>query len=245
MQFEVQNKRFAVVQRCRSCLLAWFGFQFDQLLTERKHELLSNARGTVVEIGPGTGNNLRYLVSGVDWIGIEPNRFMHKHLLTALDRTGIRGRIVNGCAESIPVPTGSVDVVISTLVLCSVSDPAQSLAEIRRILKPEGYFVFIEHTAGQFGSWLLRLQRLVRPLWAIIGDGCCPDREIDVMIKCAGFKITTCDMFTLKGASFLTPYHIAGQAIKTAFTMKENQTKEECVILARETCEKDNCRGFA
>lgn len=223
-----------LVQRIRARLLARFGYGVDRLLEKKKWGLLSDKRGTVLEIGPGTGTNLRYLVSDVNWIGVEPNQFMYRHLYAALDSVNIRGKIVGGNAESIPIKSNYADVVICTFVLCSVKNPTKTLAEIQRVLKTEGLFIFIEHVAAKQGSRLRMLQEVISPLWRIIGDGCYPNREIDKMIIDSGFKMIECNKFDLHGSSIITPNHIIGQAINGTSEMINMEDKKMFQLTTKE-----------
>ena len=113
-----------------------------------RRKLLGGLAGTVLEIGPGTGINLAYLPDRVYWLGLEPNPHLHPWLETALRQRGVLGEVLLGQAEEIPLPQESVDAVVATLVLCSVEDPRRALAEILRVLRPGGRFVFLEHVAA-------------------------------------------------------------------------------------------------
>ncbi|KHG66617.1 methyltransferase [Thermus sp. 2.9] len=177
-----------------------------------RRKLLGGLAGTVLEIGPGTGVNLAYLPDGVYWIGLEPNPYFHPHLRRALSLRGLSGDVLLGQAEAIPLPEGSVEAVVATLVLCSVEDPRRALAEILRVLKPGGRFVFLEHVAAPRGSGLRWAQDLLCPLWAFLGDGCHPNRETLALIREAGFA-------RVEAASFALPLplvapHVAGVAWK-------------------------------
>lgn len=177
-----------------------------------RRRLLGDLAGTVLEIGPGTGVNLAYLPDGVYWIGLEPNPYFHPHLRRALSLRGLSGDALLGQAEAIPLPEGSVEAVVATLVLCSVEDPRRALAEILRVLKPGGRFVFLEHVAAPRGSGLRWAQDLLCPLWAFLGDGCHPNRETLALIREAGFA-------RVEAASFALPLplvapHVAGVAWK-------------------------------
>ena len=177
-----------------------------------RRRLLGDLAGTVLEIGPGTGGNLAYLPDGVYWIGLEPNPYFHPHLRWALSLRGLSGDVLLGQAEAIPLPEGSVEAVVATLVLCSVEDPRRALAEILRVLKPEGRFVFLEYVAAPRGSGPRWAQDLLCPLWAFLGDGCHPNRETLALIREAGFA-------RVEAASFALPLplvapHVAGVAWK-------------------------------
>ena len=108
--------------------------------------------------------------------------------------------------------------MISTLVLCSVPDPATVLEEIQRVLKPGGRFVFLEHVAAPRSSPLRRRQRMLRPLWQFCADGCTVDREIDALIRGAGFADVTIEAFDAPpeaSPAFVSP-HVSGVAVVDA-----------------------------
>jgi len=176
----------------------------------RKQELFADVAGTVVEIGPGTGVNVPYLPNGIQWIGLEPNPHMHDLLRPKLDGRDIDADVHAAPAQSTGLPGDSADVVISTLVLCSVPDVGDALREIRRILKPGGTFRFIEHVAAEPGHWLRYVQKGIRPVWRPVADGCCPDRETGALIDQAGFAEVRCERFDA-GVPVVSP-HIIGTA---------------------------------
>jgi SAM-dependent methyltransferase len=196
--------------------LAWFmarsNGKYDAMVQDRKRELLSGLSGTLVEIGSGTGPNLRYLPGGIRIVGVEPNRFMHPHFLRAARDRDRRVHLVQGDAEALPFPDESVEAVLSTLVLCSVPGLDRALKEIHRILKPGGRFIFVEHVGAAPGSWLRRVQRCVRPVWRAVGDGCEPDRDTDRNLLRAGFREVRLERFDVP-LPLVSP-HIAGVADK-------------------------------
>lgn len=180
-------RRHAWYQRLHAWALSKGNARYERAIHGAKQGLLGGLSGDVLEIGPGAGASLGYLDKRVRWTGIEPNAFAHGYLAEAAARHGIEARILEGVAERLPVPDASVDAVISSLVLCTVGDPAAALAEIRRVLKPGGRFVFIEHVAAPEGTWLRRVQRWMRRPQAVLGDGCAPDRDTLAAIESAGF----------------------------------------------------------
>lgn len=186
----------------------------NRLLGARKQALFAGLRGTVLEIGPGTGANLPFLPPDVRWIGVEPNPYMHRYLREKAARLGREVEIRCGTAEHLDLPDESVDAVIATLVLCSVDDVTQSLREIWRVLKPDGQFVFIEHVAAPRGTLLRRLQELVQPVWSVIADGCHPDRETWVALEQAGFRDLRYERFELAVPLRIIAPCIAGVAVK-------------------------------
>jgi ubiquinone/menaquinone biosynthesis C-methylase UbiE len=186
--------------------------RYGALVETRKRRLLSDLTGTLVEIGPGTGPNLRFLPKKLRVVGVEPNPFMHRHFLEEARAEGRSAHLVQGVAESLPFPDQSIDTVLSTLVLCSVGRLDQVLDEVLRVLKPGGKFIFVEHVAAPEGSWLRRVQRFIRPAWRRIGDGCEPDRTMEEDLLRAGFRDVSFDRFALP-LPIVSP-HIAGVAEK-------------------------------
>ncbi|MES3630955.1 MAG: class I SAM-dependent methyltransferase [Longimonas sp.] len=182
-----------------------------RVYADRKTHLLSGLHGTVVEIGPGTGLNLAYLKRDITYIGLEPNPHLHMAIRTQMHTQGISGRVLERPVEANALPPRSADVVISTLVLCSVPDVQAALASIRRLLRPSGRFIFIEHIADTPGSCHHALQEGITPFWKRCFDGCHPNRRTDHAISQAGFKRVKQDHFTVD-VPIVRP-HCAGYAI--------------------------------
>lgn len=176
-----------------------------------KTRLLGGLHGTVVEIGPGTGLNLAYLNRDVTYIGLEPNRHLHAHIRAQMRTHGIDGRVLEAPIEGAVLPPQSADVVISTLVLCSVPNVSEALASIRRLLRPGGRFVFIEHIAAEAHSWPRLVQEGITPLWHRCFDGCHPNRATDRAIRQAGFQEVAMTHFSV-GVPVIRP-HCAGYAV--------------------------------
>lgn len=195
--------------------LARFNGAYEKSVAQQKQRLFSNLAGTVVEIGPGTGANLRFLTPGkLSWTGVDPNPFMEDYLRKEATRLGIPIEFRLGTAEHLPFADASVDVVISTLVLCSTADQEQALKEILRVLKPAGRLIFIEHVAAPRGTRLRTLQNLITPFWKQLGDGCHPNRETWVQLERAGFAKLSYERMNIP-ALLVTP-HIVGEASKPA-----------------------------
>lgn len=188
----------------------------DQIYGDVKKDLLQDASGLVVEIGAGTGSNLPYLPEYVSWIGIEPNPYMHKFVYQKAAYLKREVQLQAGYAEAMNFEAGSVDVVISTLVLCTVKDQHAVLNEIMRILRPGGKFLYIEHVAAKPGTMLRSIQRSIRPFWKLVADGCNPDRDTGAAIEAAGFSEVSMQFFEPKvplTIRLIKP-HIMGVAIK-------------------------------
>ncbi len=199
-------------QRAHAWLMFRVSGRYERLVGNRKRELLGALDGDVLEIGPGTGPNLRYLRAEVRWTGVEPNPYMHAYLRRAAGALGREVALHEGGAESLPLGDGTVDAVVSTLVLCSVRRPEEALREVWRVLKPGGRFVFLEHVAAARGSTRRRWQRILRPVWRMASGGCRLDQDTLALIHAAGFREVRVERFALP----LGPVgaQIAGHALK-------------------------------
>ena len=182
-------------------------------LGEIKQALLGNLNHKVLEIGPGAGANLAYYSNKIDWIGIEPNPYMHPYLEKEAQKHALSQiKLLQGTAEDLPVEDESIDTVVTTYVLCSVKDLDRSLQEIKRILKPGGKFIFIEHVAGECGTWTRRVQDGIEPVWKIIFDNCHPNRETWKSLENSGWEIVSYQQFQVS-FPIVSP-HIAGMVRK-------------------------------
>jgi ubiquinone/menaquinone biosynthesis C-methylase UbiE len=146
-------------------------------MAARRATLLADAHGTVLEIGAGTGSNLAAYPAVDRLLLTEPAPTMRGLLTRRVTRDQADAVVVDAGAAALPVPSGSVDTVVSTMVLCTVPDMDAALAEVARVLRPDGRFLFIEHVGAPNGSTLRRWQeRLVEP-WAAFAMGCRCDRD--------------------------------------------------------------------
>src|SRR5437016_3098075 len=131
------------------------------VLRDHRKALLGPVRGRVIEIGGGTGANLPFYSEGVEELVItEPEEPMARRLERKLADHRLPVRVVRAPAEKLPLDDGSFDFAVSTLVLCTVDDPEQALGEIRRLLKPDGTLLFIEHVRSddpRLARWQDRL----------------------------------------------------------------------------------------
>lgn len=171
--------------------------------------LLAALTGTILEIGPGRGVNVPHYRRDVDWIGLEPAVRKHRSIQAAA-RSAQRQVIVHaGTAEAIPLPDASVDGVVATFVLCSVSDPDRCLQEIRRVLRPRSPFVFLEHVGAPEGSFSRRLQNG----WARLRLAQCrPNRDTARLIEDGGFADVSYTRTELRALGVRVPV-IRGTAI--------------------------------
>jgi ubiquinone/menaquinone biosynthesis C-methylase UbiE len=189
-------------QKSASAERRWMG--------ERRRRLLAGARGAVLEIGGGTGANLAHY-RNVDRVTIaEPDPFMRNRIGPKLDEARVPVEVSAAGAEALPYPDGSFDTVVSTLVLCTVPDQEAALDEVRRVLRPGGRLLFIEHVraAGSAARWQDRLE----PLWRRLLGGCHPNRDTVAAIEEAGFEIETFESFYPPDPLSALMPHVQGSA---------------------------------
>jgi SAM-dependent methyltransferase len=185
-----------------------FAAMYDRMLasTERdglaahRAALVAQARGDVIEIGGGTGANLPYYGDGVGSLTItEPETPMAKRLRRSIAERAPDALFLRAPAEDLPFADDSFDVAVSTLVLCTVDDQPRALRELRRVLRPGGRLLFIEHVRSDDPK-LARWQDRMLPLNVRVGHGCHCNRPTLDGIRDAGFDVTELEHDTLKHA---------------------------------------------
>jgi len=179
-------------------------------LGAHREALLSQASGRVLEIGAGTGRNLPYYGESVELTLVEPSDPMARRLERRLEEHPRPVTVVRAPAEALPFEDGRFDVVVSTLVLCAVSDQACALAEARRVLKPGGTLLFIEHLRSEEPK-LARLQDRMNRLNRVVARCDCNRATLDA-IRAAGFTIEGVEHDELKKA----PRFVRPLAVGTA-----------------------------
>lgn len=173
-----------------------FAFYYDSFMRffERKFiykwrkDLLQHAKGTVLEIGSGTGVNFAIYDDCREVIAVEPNSFMVNKSLHRQKQAIVPIKVIDGQAEALPFSDASFDTIVSTLVLCSVHDQYQVLGEMRRLLKPHGSILILEHVQLEHPKYA-KLQTWLTPFWKKICDGCHLNRRTEKVIEQAGFLI--------------------------------------------------------
>lgn len=186
---------------------AWFFTAFagyiNHIAGRQKSAALNGmGSGTVLEIGAGTGANIGYLERGSHLYAIEPSLRMHRRLRRRCAAAGVGVTILPTGAETIPLPDASVDEVFCSLVLCTVRDPEQVLAEIRRVLRPGGRFRFVEHVAASHGGVRAWVQRRISRPWGWLFEGCDPHRHTVHLLRQAGFAALTVEEGKLRNSLF-------------------------------------------
>ncbi|TLS37026.1 class I SAM-dependent methyltransferase [Pseudalkalibacillus caeni] len=153
-----------------------------------RERLLSNAKGKVLEIGAGTGINFPLYNKCEEVTAIEPNPHMVEKAKIRQAQAKVPVEIVQSHAEQLPFPENHFDSVVVTLVLCSVEDPVQVLQEIKRVLKPTGTLLVLEHIKMEQPVYA-GLQDMLTPVWKHLADGCHLNRKTDILLKENGFEI--------------------------------------------------------
>ena len=193
-------------------LMDWVmaGEEFRCLRTE----LLSHVHGEVLELGIGTGLNLPHYPKTITWLhAVDPANLLPKIVMERSVGQSFPIRIQHLTAEALPYDDHSFDFVVSTWTLCTIPDPIKALREVRRVVKPGGVFLFLEHGRSEdkkVASWQDRLN----PLQNIIGCGCNLNRQIDDIIAQAGLKIMTLDRFQMQSVPRLGGEMYRGTAIR-------------------------------
>ena len=181
---------------------------------ERKQSVIGSMRGTVVEIGPGTGANLRYYAPGTSVIAIEPNPVMHGPLRAEAAERGVDVEVRTLRGESIDVPDESADGVVGTLLLCGVDDPEAVIAEAYRILKPGGTYFFVEHVVALAGTRTHTVQRVVLRPHRWMFNGCEVTRDTGAVLRASDFVDVQFDDVDRGRRGLWARTQIVGTAIK-------------------------------
>jgi ubiquinone/menaquinone biosynthesis C-methylase UbiE len=181
-----------------------------------RSELLACARGRTVEVGAGTGLNLPHYRTDVDdLVLLEPDAAMRAHLEQRY-ATGRRpAQVIAAPAEHLPFDDASVDTVVSTLVLCTVDAPDRALHEIRRVLRPDGQFLFIEHVRSE-SPLLARWQDRLAPPWRRFARGCRCNRATAALISQSGFAFEEVHEASWRAMPPIVRPLVAGRAVPGA-----------------------------
>jgi ubiquinone/menaquinone biosynthesis C-methylase UbiE len=187
----------------------------DACLREWRRELLQQVSGDVLEVGAGTGANIEFYPESVIRLTLsEPDRHMRKQLENRVAGSTKNILVSAGSAENIDAQDESFDFVVASLVCCSVSDQGAALLEIRRVLKPEGCLVFLEHVAAENGTRRRLWQNRVTPLWRKLAGNCHLNRETEAALLSAGFNIRDIKRESMRKAVSLVKPTIRGIAVK-------------------------------
>jgi ubiquinone/menaquinone biosynthesis C-methylase UbiE len=181
---------------------------------ELRRELLAGLSGRVVELGAGTGLNFPHYPTGVaEVVAVEPETYLRQRAEEAARAAPVPITVVNGAADHIPAPTGEFDAAVVTGVLCSVPDPQVALAELRRVLRPDGQLRFYEHVRAA-GGLRGAVQDAANVVWPRLMGGCHPNRDTRAALGRAGYRIETSRDLTFPPGSRFSP--VAPRILGTA-----------------------------
>ena len=178
-------------------------------LADARADLLVGAAGRVLEVGAGTGANLAHLSPDAveSLVLVEPSAPMRIRLARRVaelrDRLPTDTRVVDGSAGALPVADGTVDTLVSTLVLCSVPDVDAAVAELRRVVAPGGRLLLLEHVAGHGRT--RRMQGMIDPAWRVVARGCRLVRETRAALERGGFDTADVADWRLPGGGVTGP----------------------------------------
>lgn len=172
-------------------------------MAERR-KLMPLARGTVLEVGIGSGLNIPLYGRDVETLlAVDPSLEIWRLALRRKSRAPFPVEFLQCSAEQIPLEDTTVDTVVTTWTLCTIPDPLRALREMQRVLKPEGQVIFVEHGRSP-DARVLAWQNRLNPLWNRIGGGCNLNRKIDDLILEAGLRITRMETGYVRGPKPLT-----------------------------------------
>ena len=182
-----------------------------------REQLLSGLTGSVLEVGAGNGLNFsHYPESVTSVLAVEPERHLRGMAEAAAASAPVPIRVIDGTAERLPAADGSYDAVVATLMLCSVARVPAALAEIRRVLRPGGELIFMEHVRADTPGYR-RIQWLAdATIWPICFGGCHANRDPVEAISDAGFTVTGLTRYRLPDSPLPWPTapHARGVAVR-------------------------------
>lgn len=185
-----------------------------QPFTEERLKLLRSAHGKVLEIGFGTGLNLPHYPRQVEELAvIDPNVGMSPKAFKRIGQSTFTVRHHSLEAESLPFSSDLFDFVISTWTLCSIADVERALFEVRRVLKPGGLFLFVEHGVSP-DPFVRKWQHRLTPLQRVIGDGCHLNRDIPKLVRGSGLQLLDVAAFYKQNLPRIGAYFYRGCAVK-------------------------------
>jgi ubiquinone/menaquinone biosynthesis C-methylase UbiE len=174
-------------------------------LVPYRERIIHAAEGRILEIGAGSGLNLPlYGAAAKEVLALEPDPQLVRMAEKNAERASPRVHLLEASAEEIPLDDSSIDTVVSTWTLCTIPDADRALREMRRVLKPGGRFLFVEHGLApelKVQKW----QRRLTPYWERISGGCHLTREIDRIVRDAGFVLERLDTGYLPGGRLPGP----------------------------------------
>jgi ubiquinone/menaquinone biosynthesis C-methylase UbiE len=179
---------------------------------EYRRRALDGARGDVLEIGFGTGLNLSCYPRDIERLTLlDPARLLPRRVARRIADCGLRVEIAHLDAAQLPFDSERFDTVVSTWTLCTIPEVGAALTEIRRVLKPGGSFLFLEHGRSSDPRVARRQDRWNR-LQQLVACGCNLNRPIDRLVESAGLKIAQLDRFLMPKTPQIVADHYLGTA---------------------------------
>jgi ubiquinone/menaquinone biosynthesis C-methylase UbiE len=208
------SRRPTLADRASAALydpVLWLGERTG--LRARREALLRQARGRTVELGAGTGLNLRLYPAGLEELILtEPDPGMRARLARRVSRSGRRAQVIDAGAQHLPFAGDSVDTIICTLVLCTVDAPDLALGEIERVLAPDGQLLFLEHVRSESPTLARWQDRLERP-WRRFAQGCRCNRATAELIDSSGLELGSVTQASWRGMPPIVTPLISGRAV--------------------------------
>jgi ubiquinone/menaquinone biosynthesis C-methylase UbiE len=153
-----------------------------------RRRMAARAEGSVLEVGTGTGSQLRWYAAAADVTALEPDAGMAARARRAAARAAASVTVIEGVAEDLPFAEASFATAVTSFCFCTVADPAAALAELRRVLVPGGRLLMLEHVHLRWEPGR-RLQTWAAPAWAAAAGGCRLDRDTGRFVREAGFLV--------------------------------------------------------
>jgi ubiquinone/menaquinone biosynthesis C-methylase UbiE len=194
-------------------------------LEKFRRAVVADSSGRVLEVGVGSGLNFPLYGKQVETvIGIDPSPHLLAIAHRRADAAGVRAEFLQASATAIPLADSIIDTVVMTWTLCSINDPQAALREMRRILKPDGKLLFVEHGLSP-EPVIERWQHRLTPIWCHLAGGCHLDRKMDDLIRSAGFDLTELRTEYASGPRAMT-YMYFGRAIRIEDLQKQGVRAE-------------------
>jgi len=182
-------------------------------MTDLRRRYVSQARGDVLEIGIGSGLNLRHYSSDVrSIVGVDPSAELTDTARRRAQKISASVEVLGISGESLDLDSASFDTIVCTWTLCSIANPYRAVDEMRRVLKVDGELIFVEHGRSD-EAHIAKWQRRIEPLWKKIGGGCHLTRRVDDLLRDGGFQIQSQESGYVEGPK-VAAFMIHGTARK-------------------------------
>jgi ubiquinone/menaquinone biosynthesis C-methylase UbiE len=178
----------------------------NRRLRPYRNRVAGAAEGRVLEIGAGSGRNLAFYAKAGDVLALEPDPKLIEMARRAAKGAPRPVAFLEASAEQIPLADRCVDTVVSTFTLCTIPHAVEALREMRRVLKPGGRLLFVEHGLGPTPG-VQMWQHWLTPVWSRIAGGCRLDRPIDALIREGGFRLTALQTGYAPGPKVMTWFY--------------------------------------